>query len=257
MLLYDPKTPKLPTAEDLPCSDDTPVDNEWQNFIPNLLLEILARHWEQRDDWFFGVDMGIYYDPNRPAVVPDGFLSLGVSRFRGGAGRLSYVLWEEENVLPILALEVVSKTYGKEYEAKRDLYGDLGIRYYAIYRPVPSYRPKRHPLEVYRLENGQYLPMLGERFWLPELGLALGREINTFRGYTREWLYWYTETGERLMSTEEAHHQAQQELEVTQQELEETQQELEETTTKLLQATQESERFAAKLRELGIDPGLV
>jgi len=28
---------QLPTAEDLPCSDDTPVDNELQNDIPNML----------------------------------------------------------------------------------------------------------------------------------------------------------------------------------------------------------------------------
>ncbi|AFY60928.1 Uma2 family endonuclease [Synechococcus sp. PCC 6312] len=250
MLLYDPHTPNLPTAEDLPCSDDTPVDNEWQNLIPNLLLEILARHWGQRDGWFFGVDMGIYYDPNRPAVVPDGFLSLGVSRFRGEAGRLSYVLWEEGNVIPIFTLEVISKTYGQEYEAKRDLYADLGIRYYAIYRPMPNYWPKRQPLEIYRLENGEYLPMLGERIWLPEIGLALGREINTFRGYTREWLYWYTETGERLMSAEEAYQQSQQSLQ-------ETQQELEEAQLKLHQAKQEADRLAAKLRELGIDPGQV
>jgi len=26
------------------------------------------------------VDMGIYYDPDEPAIVPDGFLSLGVER---------------------------------------------------------------------------------------------------------------------------------------------------------------------------------
>ncbi len=233
MLLYDPRTQTLPTAEDLPCSDDTPVDNEWQNLIPNLLLEILALHWGERADWFLGVDMGIYYDPNRPAVVPDGFLSLGVARFRGEAGRLSYVLWEEANVIPLFALEVVSKTYGKEYEAKRGLYADLGIRYYAIYRPMTSYRPKRQPLEVYRLEHGAYLPLLGERAWMPEIGLALGREINTYLGYNREWLYWHTEQGERLIPAEEAYRQSQAEL---------------------TQAQQEVARLAAKLEELGINP---
>lgn len=243
MLLYDPRTQTLPTAADLPCSDDTPVDNEWQNLIPNLLLELLSRYWQERSDWFFGVDMGIYYDPQRPAVVPDGFLSLGVPRFRAGAGRLSYVLWEEENVIPILALEVISKTYGQEYEAKRDLYADLGIRYYAIYRPIPNYRPKRHPLEVYRLENSEYLPMVGERIWFPEIGLALGHEINSFCGYTREWLYWYTQAGERLISAAEVYQQSQQELQ--------------ETTQKLHQAQQEADRLAAQLRELGIDPGQV
>ena len=33
---------RLPTSEELPCSDETPVDNELQNLIPNLLLYILA-----------------------------------------------------------------------------------------------------------------------------------------------------------------------------------------------------------------------
>ena len=40
MVQSDPKL-RLPTSEELPCSDDTPVDNENQNFIPNLLLFLL------------------------------------------------------------------------------------------------------------------------------------------------------------------------------------------------------------------------
>ncbi|BAY25015.1 hypothetical protein NIES2100_48140 [Calothrix sp. NIES-2100] len=44
-------------------SDDTPVDNELQNLIPNLLAAILALAWNDRTDWYFGVDLGIYYAP--------------------------------------------------------------------------------------------------------------------------------------------------------------------------------------------------
>jgi hypothetical protein len=29
---------RLPTSEELPSSDDTPVDNEDQNLLPNILL---------------------------------------------------------------------------------------------------------------------------------------------------------------------------------------------------------------------------
>ena len=54
--------------------------------------------------------MGVYFDPRQSAVVPDGVLSLG----GGEQGRLSYVLWEEDNIVPTLALEVVSKTYGRD-----------------------------------------------------------------------------------------------------------------------------------------------
>ena len=72
MVQYNPWQ-YLPTAEELPDSDDTPVDNELQNLIPNLLLASLALIWPERMDWFFGVDMGIYYIPQRypEPLVPD------------------------------------------------------------------------------------------------------------------------------------------------------------------------------------------
>lgn len=47
----------LPSTQELPCSDDTPVDNEDQNLLPNLLLFSLAILWSERMDWYFGVDM--------------------------------------------------------------------------------------------------------------------------------------------------------------------------------------------------------
>jgi hypothetical protein len=31
----------LPSTAELPCSDDTPVDNEDQNLLPNILLFLL------------------------------------------------------------------------------------------------------------------------------------------------------------------------------------------------------------------------
>ena len=54
--LLDPDI-QLPTSEELPCSDDTPVDNENQNTIPNWLIAILdtrnsIRNWESaRRSW--------------------------------------------------------------------------------------------------------------------------------------------------------------------------------------------------------------
>ncbi len=56
----------LPTADELPCSDDTPVDNELQELIPSLLKSILQILWAERMDWFFGIDMAIYYHPEQP-----------------------------------------------------------------------------------------------------------------------------------------------------------------------------------------------
>jgi Uma2 family endonuclease len=185
LLNYNPRH-CLPSAEDLPDSDDTPVDNQLQYLIPGLLEAILALIWAERMDWFFGVDMGIYYDPKEPAIVPDGFLSLGVPRIIDSDLRLSYVLWEEQK-LPILVLEVVSQTKRGEYSRKKEFYAEMGIFYYLIYNPL---RKRKPALEVYQLQNGEYELLKGEPIWLTKIGLGIGREFGTYLGVTREWLYW-------------------------------------------------------------------
>jgi Uma2 family endonuclease len=175
------------------------VDNELQDLIPGLLKAILAWLWASHWDWFFGVDMGVYYDPDEPAIVPDGFLSLGVERILDEDLRLSYVLWEE-NVVPILVLEVVSHKRRGEYSSKKKFYAELEVLYYVVYNPR---RRKKPPLEVYRLVNGEYVLQRGNPVWLPEIGLGIGRERGTYQGITREWLYWYDEQGVRFPTPEE------------------------------------------------------
>ncbi|PSF36853.1 hypothetical protein C7H19_12875 [Aphanothece hegewaldii CCALA 016] len=198
LLNYNPKQ-SLPSAKDLPDSDDTPVDNELQNYIPNLLQTVLALIWSERMDWFFGVDMGVYYDPNEPAIVPDGFLSVGVPRIIDSDLRLSYVLWEEQKV-PILVLEIVSHKRRKEYTKKKDFYAEMGVLYYVIYNPLRKRKPR---LEVYQLNNGRYELLEGEPVWLSELGLGIGREEGIYQGIEREWLYWFDEHRKRYLTPEE------------------------------------------------------
>ena len=157
LLNYDPRH-CFPSAEDLPDSDDTPVDNELQDLIPGLLKAVLALIWSERMDWFFGVDMGIYYEPDEPAIVPDGFLSVGVPRIIARDLRLSYVLWEEQKV-PILILEVVSQKRRGEYTKKKQFYAQMEVLYYVIYNPL---RKRKTRLEVYQLEEGEYILQSGE-----------------------------------------------------------------------------------------------
>ncbi len=206
-LTYNPNR-LLPTAEELPSSDDTPVDNQLQNDIPNLLLGLLALIWANRDDWYFGVDMGVYYNPDETAIVPDGFLAVGVKHDTGEKGRLSYLRWAENNIMPILFLEVVSETYNSEYEKKLEDYQKLGILYYAIYNPFSGRKGRfknRNRLEVYRLIEEKYelLPSENNRVWLPEIELALGYENGEHIGWKREWLYWYDESGNRYLTANE------------------------------------------------------
>ncbi len=221
MLEYNPQR-YFPSSEELPDSDDTPVDNELQELIPGLLKAILLMLWAERMDWFFGIDMGIYYDADKPAIVPDGFLSLGVERFFDEELRLSYPLWEE-NVVPILVLEVVSQNYRGEYSTKKEVYASMGVLYYVIY----SSRRRRKPrLEVHRLVDGAYVLQPENPVWLPEIGLGIGAERGTYGGVTRELLYWYDEFLTRLPTPEE----------------------------RTKQAEQRAQRLAEQLRSLGVDP---
>lgn len=204
MVKFDPWL-RLPSSDELPCSDDTPVDNEDQNFIPNFLLFLLEFIWAERNDWFFGVDMGVYHttgvSPLVP-VVPDGFLSLGVERRKRGKSRKSYVVWEEE-VVPMLVLEVVSWTPGGEYDTKAEIYAKLGVLYYIIYNPEYWQSRRHQPFEVYRLVNGSYQLQIGEPYWMSEIGLGIGRSQYVSGEVVRELLYWYDHNGQRLQPPEE------------------------------------------------------
>jgi Uma2 family endonuclease len=93
------------------------------------------------------------------------------------------VLWEEE-ALPIVVLEVISKTSNQEYTKKKEIYQEIGIQYYVIYNPQ---RKKKPALEVYILNNQEYV-LLGNQFpiWLEEIGLGIGKEIGTYQGIRRE-----------------------------------------------------------------------
>ncbi|MDY6936367.1 MAG: Uma2 family endonuclease [Cyanobacteriota bacterium] len=241
---------RLPTSAELPCSDETPVDNEDQNFIPNFLLFLLEFIWASRNDWFFGVDMGVYHTTGANhliPVVPDGFLSLGVERRKGGGSRSSYVMWEEEEVAPILALEVVSQTPGGEYDKKEEIYARLGVLYYVIYNPHYSQRDRHQPLEIYRLVNGTYRLQIGEPFWMPEIGLGIGRGIRDFAGVRREVLYWWDDRDRRYLASEEAEQQARQELETARQQLDAMREELDSTRQQLETERQEREQMQREL----------
>jgi Uma2 family endonuclease len=247
----------FPSAEELPDSDDTPVDNELQELIPGLLKSILLILWEERMDWLFAIDMGIYHDPDEPPIVPDAFLSLEVERFYDEELRPSYVLWDE-NVVPTVAVEIVSQTYRKEYSTKLELYQKLGVLYYVIYSP--RRRRKQH-LEVHKLVNGKYELQTGNPIWLAEVGLGIGCERGNYSGVTREWLYWYDESGKRYPTPKEQIKQevqrAQQETQRAQQEAQRAQQEAQRAQQEAQRAQQEAQRaekLANKLRELGIDP---
>ncbi len=233
----------LPSTEELPCSDDIPVDNEDQNLLPNLLLFALTLLWAERMDWYFGVDMAVYHTTGvnpRVPVVPDAFLSLGVERRKGSKSRRSYATWEENNRVPILVLEMVSHQSNNEYDDKLELYARLGVLYYVIYNPEFWQRDRHQPFEVYRLEGQTYRLQIGEPYWMPEVGLGIGRGRQEIGGIEQEVLLWYDAQGNAYPMIEA--------------ELRELQSQLQEARQQAEQERQRAERLAEYVRSLGVDP---
>jgi Uma2 family endonuclease len=248
MVQFDP-TLRLPTSDELLDSDDLPVDNELHTLVPNFLRFILSFIWSTRLDWFFGVNMGVYHTTGinlKIPIVPDGFLSLGIDRLlpkREGKLRSSYVVWEEKNIVPIFALEVVSRTPGDEYDEKMEIYAKLGVLYYLIYNPDHWLRDQHEPFEMYRLVDGIYQRRIGEPFWMSEVGLGIGRAWGIHDRVEREWLYWYDEHGKRYLSPEELTQLAQQQALESQQQA--------------LEAQNRSQQLEERLRALGVDPDTI
>jgi Uma2 family endonuclease len=240
----------LPSAEDLPDSDDMPVDNQLQHLIPGLLESILALIWAEKMDWFFGVDMGVYYHPDEPAIVPDGFLSIGVPRITRENLRLSYVLWEEQNI-PTLVIEIVSETRRGEYTTKKEFYAKFGVLYYVIYNPLRKRKPR---LEAYQLQDGEYVLLSGEPIWLSQLGLGIGKEIGTYQGITREWLYWYDKDNKRYLTPEERIAETQNQLNLVQNQVKFAENRVKIAENQAKVAQNRAKLLEERLRSLGINP---
>jgi Uma2 family endonuclease len=233
------------------------VRNEDQNWIPNVLLMLLKNIWMDRTDWFFGVDMGVYHTTGKNArvpVVPNGFLSVGVVGRKNNKSRRSYVLWEEDNIPPILALEVVSWTPGSEYDDKKDIYAKLGVLYYVIYNPEFWQRDGHQQLEIYKLVGSNYQLQIGEPLWMPEVGLGIGRCPEIFPGSLEEVLSWFDEKGNRYLRSEEKEILAEQRADSEANRAESETNRADSEMAARTAAEQWAAELATKLKELGVDP---
>ena len=253
---------KLPSTRDLPSSDETPVDNEGQNLLPNLLLLSLLSLWAERMDWYFGVDMAVYHTAGvnpRVPVVPDAFLSIGVERRKNDEFRPSYAVWEEGWTVPMLTLEMVSHKYNDEYTKKLDLYERMGVLYYVIYNPQFWKKHQHQPFEVYKLGEDGYQLQNGksdwnEPYWMEEVGLGLGRERQRVGGIEIEVLLWHDKAGNAYPLADQLVEDMRSQLSATQQEVRKERQRAEEERQRAEEERLRAEKLAERLRSLGIDP---
>jgi len=235
-----PRPPKevLPTMYDLKSEDpeEPGLPDQFHIYQPRLLEETFHPIGYPRDQIFMGTDLNVYYDPRHPQWYkrPDWFAVLGVSQlYEEQDLRLSYVLWQE-GVDPFIVVELLSPGTEKEDlgqtlrevnqpPTKWEVYERiLKIPYYVVFDRYTDH------LRVFMLQGDRYAEQTLEasRFWIDSIELGLGLWQGMYQGIHRQWLRWFDRDGNWLPTLTE---QKQQEQEKT-------------------------ERLAAKLRELGVNP---
>jgi Uma2 family endonuclease len=204
-------------------SDEPPLETDLHRLQMTLLIQCLEWLWRNRNDFYASGNLTIYYSPRQRKSEnfrgPDFFVVLGTER----KPRKSWVVWEEDGKYPNLVIEILSDSTGDTDKGlKKQIYQD-------IFR-TPDYfwfDPETLEFAGFHLLDGKYQPLEPNPqgwLWSQQLGLYLG--------VYQEKLRFLTPEGKLVPTPEEVAQQAEQEK-------------------------QRSDRLAAKLRELNIDPDTI
>ncbi len=195
--LVDPRPPEQwPGFEDLVTEDDTPVDNVFSEKQQILLVQTLYDSWSVRP-FVALANVGLFYAPRTPPLVPDMLLSLGVS--------LPEAIWDKPNrsyfvsrygKAPEVVVEVVSNREGNEDGSKLVDYAGIGVSHYVIYDPARILGEQ--VLRVYRLRGGHLVPTSSR--WLGRVGLGLRLWEGSYDDLSATWLRW-CDQGTRMLPT--------------------------------------------------------
>jgi Uma2 family endonuclease len=229
-----------PDDDGEPMSDNT-LQFKWIVVIKEG-LEALFRH---HPDVFVAGNLLWYAVLGDPGIraAPDAMVVFGRPKRRGG----SYEQWEEDGIPPQVVFEVLSPgNRTGEMARKFEFYEKYGVLEYYIYDPDSGF------LEGW-LRAGIHLKPVTEmaHFVSPRLGIRFepGEGPDNLRifGPDDKRFLTYSEITDQLQATEiRAEHERQQkESERQEKEAERRQKEAE---------RQRAERYAAKLRELGVEP---
>ena len=223
-------TPETKTPIIYPESDGQPMADNTQQFRWIVTIkENLEMLFASVSDVFVAGDL-LWYPVegnNKIRQAPDVMVVFG--RPKGDRG--SYQQWEENNIVPQVVFEIISPgNRAKQMAEKLLFYQRYGVEEYYLYDPkrqeLTGLQRLENWLEPIEQMNSWVSPRLEIRFELTETGLEI-----------------YRPDGEKFLTFVELDQLRQQE----QQRAEQAEQELE-------QQRQRAEKFAERLRELGVNP---
>lgn len=238
MYVTEPQMAELmPDARQL-LSDEPEMESTQHYQQLALLVSSLEWRWRDRDDFFVGANLTVYYSHqqlrHREFRGPDFFLVREVSR----EPRNSWVVWEEGGRYPDLIIELLSdSTAGVDRRDKKTLYQN-------VFR-TPEYfwfSPVTGEFAGFRLVGKHY-----EAIPANERGWRWSEVLGLYLGVANGQLRYFDQAGEMAPTPAEAAEQERQRAEQERQRAEQEQQRAE-------QERQRAERLAQRLRELGIEP---
>jgi Uma2 family endonuclease len=241
---------KLPI--DLITDDGEPMESNNHRVSMNVLIQSLKYYWCDRQDFFVGGNMFVYYSANQVKNQdfkgPDFFVVLDVD---GTINRDAWIAWEEDSRLPDVVIELMSPSTAEvDLTTKKDIYErKLKTQDYFVYDPKdPS------SLRGWKLINRRYQSLSSDRagrLYCESLGLWLGIWEGKIENCQGTWLRFFDDDGNLVLMGDEAETQR---AELERQEKEVERQQKEEAIQQLEIEKQQKERLAAKLRELNINP---
>ncbi len=194
----------LPDDTELPYEDGIPLESNWHRHQMNLLIELIEYHWRDRQDFFAGGNMFIYFDPyqalTRNYRGPDFFV---VKNTTYNPTRKSWIAWKEAGKLPNVIVELASpSTIRFDLTEKKELY-EKAFRTPEYF----CYDPETLTLYGWRLQQGCYVPIPMDaqgRMFSQEMGLKIGAWRGEHLRYRTMWLRLYLPDGQLVPKFSEA-----------------------------------------------------
>ncbi|MFN8492305.1 MAG: Uma2 family endonuclease [Caldilineaceae bacterium] len=195
--------PDIPNI-DLPEEDGEPLESNWHRLQINLLDDNLRNYWRDRQDFFAGGNMFVYYSlqqvRNRDYKGPDFFVVKGVD---GSYSRNKWVAWEENGRLPDVIVELMSpSTMDEDFGNKRKLYERTfhTSEYFC-------YDPDTHQLLGWRLSETSYIRIKPDPhgwLWSKELDAYIGLWDGEYHQTSARWLRLFDKAGQLIPTAAEA-----------------------------------------------------
>lgn len=176
-------------------SDGEPMDTPWHRDAMNLLIEQVRWQLRDRQDYFVGGNMFIYFNleqaRNRDFRGPDFFFVDGA---RPNEHRLWWAIWEEGGKYPDVIIELLSPTTAVEDRTTKKQMYERTFRTGEYF----LYDPTARQLDGWRLINRRYQriePDARGWLWCDQLKLWLGVWDGPYQNRPDVWLRFHDTEG--------------------------------------------------------------